>query len=107
KCNAPENIAWPAKGRRVTFNFTAPASGPYKGTGAAVSYEIYDGMPVMMKTFKFINKSGKETVVTSFEGEHLAVQPGNSALLHVDSDYSFGTANFSETSSGLGIHANG
>ncbi len=107
KCNAPENIAWPARGRRLTFNFMAPASGPYKGTGAAVSYEIYDGMPVMMKTFKFINKSGKETVVTSFEGEHLAVQPGNSALLHVESDYSFGTANFSETSSGLGIHANG
>lgn len=107
KCNAPANIAWPAKGQRVTFRFVGPETGAYHGVGVAVSYEIYDGIPVMMKTFKLINKSGKELVVTKFEGEHLAVQPTNSAMIHVESDYSFGLANFRETSSGLGIHANG
>lgn len=107
KCNAPEDIAWPAKGRRVTFRFVAPPAGKYQGVGVAVSYEIYDGIPAMMKTFRLINKSGKELVVTKFEGEHLAVQPTNSALLHVESDYSFALANFRETSSGLGIHAGG
>lgn len=107
KCNAPDNIAWPAKGRRITFQFTAPKESAYQGTGVAVSYEIYDGLPVMMKTFRFLNRSGKEVVVTRFEGEHLAVQPTNSALLHVESDYSFALANFRATSSGLGIHAGG
>lgn len=107
KCNAPADIAWPAKGQRVTFRFTAPPGSKHAGVSVAVSYEIYDGIPVMMKTFRLINKSGKELVVTKFEGEHLAVQPTNSAMLHVESDYSFGLANFRETSSGLGIHANG
>jgi len=107
KCNAPQDIAWPAKGRRLTLQFAAPESSPYKGTTVAVSYEIYDGIPVMMKTFQLFNQTGKEIVVTKFEGEHLAVQPSNSELLHVESDYSFALANFRETSSGLGIHANG
>ena len=107
KCNAPEGIVWPAKGQRVTFRFAAPESGRFKGCGVAVSYEIYDGIPVMMKTFKFLNKSGKEVVVTKFEGEHLAVQPTNSAMMHVESDYSFALANSAESSSGLGIHGNG
>lgn len=107
KCNAPKDIAWPAKGQRLTFRFVAPENSPYKGTGIAVSYEIYDGIPVMMKTFKFINKSGKEVVVTKFESEHLAVQPSNSRLMHVESDYSFAMANATDKGSGLGIHVSG
>ncbi|XZE53542.1 LamG domain-containing protein [Planctomycetaceae bacterium SH139] len=107
KCNAPEDIAWPAKGQRLTFQFAAPENSPYQGTGVAVSYEIYDGIPVIMKTFQFINKTEREIVVSKFQGEHLAVQPMLSAMLHVESDYSFALANFRETSSGLGIHANG
>ncbi|BCU78050.1 LamG domain-containing protein [Luteolibacter sp. LG18] len=107
KCNAPENIAWPAKGRRITFQFTAPEESPYKGAGVAVSYEIYDGIPVMMKTFRFINRTGRDVVVTRFEGEHLAVQPTNSAMLHVESDYSFALANSRASGSALGIHTGG
>ena len=107
KCNAPADIAWPANGRRVTFQFAGPEGGPHQGIGVAVHYEIYDGIPVLMKTFSLINKSGKELVVTKFEGEYLAVQPSTSRMLHVESDYSFGLANFRESSSGLGIHASG
>jgi hypothetical protein len=61
----------------------------------------------MMKTLQVINRSKKEVVVTKFEGEHLAVQPSNSRMLHVESDYSFALANYQDKSSGLGIHADG
>ncbi|MCP5537519.1 MAG: LamG domain-containing protein [Akkermansiaceae bacterium] len=105
KCNAPKDIAWPANGLRATFQFTG--SDHYKGIGVAVSYEIYNGIPVMMKTFQLINKSGKDLTVTRFEGEYLAVQPSTSRNIHVESDYSFALANFRPQSSGLGIHANG
>lgn len=104
KCNAPTNIAWPPKGRRVTFHFVSPAEAPLR---VDVSYEIYDGLPVMMKTFALHNGTGRELTVTRFEGEHLAVQPSLSRFLHVESDYSFAAANFTERSSGLGIHADG
>ena len=105
KCNAPRDIDWPPKGLRATFRFTG--EGAHRGLGVAVSYEIYDGIPVVMKTFQLANKSGKEITVEKFEGEHLAVQPSVSRLLHVESDYSFALANFHAHSSGLGIHAGG
>lgn len=108
KCNAPADIAWPAKGVRVTFHFAPPENKPaLKGVAVDVHYELYDGIPVMMKSFTLHNKSGGEIVVSKFEGEHLAVQPTTSQMLHIESDYSFALANFRETSSGLGIHANG
>lgn len=103
KNNAPKDIAWPANGLRATFQFTG--AGKHKGIGVAVIYEIYNGIPVIMKTFKLINKSGKEITVTKFEGEHLAVQPSMSRNLHVESDYSFALANWRKSSSGIGIHA--
>jgi hypothetical protein len=108
KCNAPADISWPAKGRRLTFHFAPPADQPaWQGVTVDVHHEIYDGIPVVMKTFTLRNATGKELVVTKFEGEHLAVQPTASRMLHVESDYSFGLANFTEQSSGLGIHAGG
>ena len=109
KCNAPATIAWPAKGKRVVFHFVPPAGAaePLKDLAVDVIYEIYEGLPVIMKTFTVKNQSGKEIVVTQFEGEHLAVQPTCSRMMHVESDYSCGLFNFRETSSGLGIHAGG
>lgn len=106
KCNAPADIAWPAKGRRITFHFAPPADAgaPLKGLLVDVNYEIYDGIPVMMKTFTVFNRSGREIVVTQIEGEHLAVQPSNSRMLHVESDYSFALENLSDAGSALGIH---
>lgn len=104
KCNAPADIAWPAKGQRVSFHFVSPADSQLT---VDVHYEIYDGLPVMMKTFTVHNRTAKELVVTKFEGEHLAVQPTISRMLHVESDYSFGAANFNEQGSALGIHISG
>jgi hypothetical protein len=107
KCNAPPT-PWPAKGVRVTFQFSA--SGKLTSANQVlvdVHYEIYDGLPVIMKTFSVRNLAAKEVAVTQFEGEHLAVQPSNSRFLHVESDYSFATANFTEQSSGVGIHVQG
>ena len=79
----------------------------WKGIAVDVHYEIYDGIPVMMKSFTLHNKTPNAVVVSKFESEHLAVQPSNSAMMHVESDYSFALGNFRETSSGLGIHAGG
>ncbi|HEX7260251.1 MAG TPA: LamG-like jellyroll fold domain-containing protein, partial [Luteolibacter sp.] len=108
KCNAPEDIAWPAKGQRVTFHFAPPANkANLAGIGVAVHYEIYDGIPVIMKSFTLQNKGASDLVVTKFESEHLAVQPSNSRMMHVESDYSFAMANATDKGSGLGIHVSG
>jgi hypothetical protein len=72
-----------------------------------VHYEIYEGLPVLMKTFTVYNRTAKAIVVTQFEGEHLAVQPTVSRLLHVESDYSFALANATDKGSSLGIHMGG
>ena len=108
KCNAPAT-PWPAAGRRVTFRFAPPADAvaPLKHLTVDVHYEIYEGLPVIMKTFSVHNHSDMEVVVTQFEGEHLAVQPMVSRLLHVESDYSFALANATDKGSGLGIHMGG
>ena len=46
--------------------------------------------------------------MTKFEGEHLAVQPTVSRMLHVESDYSFALGQLHATQcSGLGIHIGG
>lgn len=106
KCNAPAEIAWPPAGRRVTFHFEPRKGSPaFQGTAVDVHYEIYDGLPVIMKTFTLHNRTAKEIVVSRFEAEHLAVQPTISRMLHVESDYSFATANFNSRGSALGIHA--
>lgn len=108
KCNAPADIPWPARGQRITFHFTPPADQPaYEGLAVEVHYEIYDGLPVIMKTFTLRNRSRREVAITTFDGEHLAVAPSVSRMMHVESDYSFGAANWSERSSGLGIHTSG
>ena len=108
KCNAPAT-PWPAAGRRVTFHFTPPAGAiaPLKDVTVEVHYEIYEGSPVIMKTFTLHNRGDQEIVVTQFEGEHLAVQPTISRMLHVESDYSFALANATDKGSGLGIHMGG
>lgn len=109
KCNAPADIAWPAKGCRATFHYV-PAAGaapPARDLAVDIVYEIYDGLPVVMKTFSVKNNSAQEMVVTQFEGEHLAVTPSLSRMMHVESDYSCGAINFTEQCSGLGIHASG
>ncbi|MCU0781841.1 MAG: LamG domain-containing protein, partial [Akkermansiaceae bacterium] len=86
KCNAPKDIAWPAKGQRVTFHFAPPASKPnLDGITVDVHYEIYDGIPVIMKSFTLHNKRASALTLTRFESEHLAVQPSNSRMMHVES----------------------
>jgi hypothetical protein len=108
KCNAPQDIAWPAKGQRVTFHFAPPPNKTHlAGVTVDVHYEIYDGIPVIMKSLTLHNKRDKELTVTKFESEHLAVLPSNSRMMHVESDYSFAMANATDKGSGLGIHVSG
>jgi hypothetical protein len=109
KWNAPTDIPWPAKGVRVTFHFAPPpgAVAPLNDLLVDVHYEIYDGLPALMKTFTVQNRSGHEMVVNEINGEYLAVQQDKVPLLHCESDYSFAEANLSPSSSGLGIHLRG
>lgn len=108
KFNAPKDIAWPAKGQRLTFHFSPPANKPeLAGITVDVHYEIYDGLPVIMKSFTLNNKGTADITLTKFESEHLAVQPSVSRMMHVESDYSFALANATDKGSGLGIHVSG
>ena len=102
KFNAPP-MAWPPKGLRVTFHFSPPADAPatLEDLLVDVHYEMYEGLPVLMKTLTLRNGSGGEIIVDEFNGEVLAVLQDKQPLLHVESDYSFGAANFHESGSSL------
>jgi hypothetical protein len=107
KCNAPET-PWPPKGLRAVFHFAPPADAraPLNGLLVDVIYEIYEGLPVVMKTFAIHNKCGRAIVVDEINGEYLAVLQDKVPLLHCESDYSFGAANFHERGSSF-LHFHG
>jgi hypothetical protein len=80
----------------VTFHFAPPtgAAEPLAGLSVDVHYEVYKGLPVVMKTFTLHNGTGGEIIMDEFNGEVLAVLQDKQPLLHVESDYSVGAANF-------------
>jgi len=106
KCNSLD-LPWPAKGTRLTFHFEPPADaqGAIKDLVVDVNYELYDGLPVMMKTFSIRSKSGKETIINEINGECLAVCQDTIGLMHVESDYTCAFVNLTDEGSALGIHA--
>lgn len=107
KCNAPE-VPWPPKGKRVTFHFAPPpAAASHKGLAVDVHYEIYDGLPAVMKTFTVTNRTGRQVVVDEFNAEYLAVAQDQKPQLHAESDYSFATGNLTREASALGVHVPG
>ena len=62
---APKDISWPPKGLGVDFLFKAPpnASPEHQLVEVMVSYEIYDGMPLMSKWVTVYKRGGDENVV--------------------------------------------
>ncbi len=94
---------WPPAGVRLTFHFLAPSNSPVAGTSVDVHYEMYDGMPILEKSFTFHNRSSRPLTVDSIEGEHLAVAQDQVSRLHAESDFSFAMANNNPEGSGL-IH---
>ncbi|MCE9565010.1 MAG: LamG domain-containing protein [Planctomycetes bacterium] len=107
KCNAPE-VPWPPRGKRVTFHFAPLASvAALKGLAVDVHYELFDGLPVVMKTFTVTNQTGRQIVVDEINAEYLAVAQDQKPRLHVESDYSFATGNLTSEGSALGVHVPG
>jgi hypothetical protein len=93
---------WPVKGLRVTMTYKATeAMTTLKDLEVNVSYEIYQGIPVMMKSFTITNKGNERPVLYKMECEVLAVNQDQIKRIHVESDYSFGLVNYDLQGSAL------
>ena len=96
KFNAP-SMPWPPKGLRVSMDYAPPeAAGPlYQNLKLTVHYELYEGIPVLSKSFTLKNVTGEPVVVDEIETEILAVPQDQIENIHAESDYSFHLANHS------------
>lgn len=66
---------WPAPGKRITFNYQAPATAPRecKDLKVRVIYELYDGAPILTKWIEIDNKGTETVTLDSFKSEILAL----------------------------------
>lgn len=73
---APSDIQWPPKGIHLSVNFKAPAFAPlsHKYVTVVVNYEMYDGIPLLVKWLDVIDLSSRGDIDLSFSSiEILAV----------------------------------
>ena len=58
---------WPAPGKRITFNYQAPATAPQecKDLKIRVIYELYDGTPILAKWIEIDNKGLLHSILSS------------------------------------------
>ncbi|MFI4860946.1 MAG: LamG domain-containing protein [Phycisphaerales bacterium JB063] len=96
---------WPPAGVRVTMHYSAPAGidPQHRGVAIDVHYELYDGIPVMSKSFTVHNNAGDTVMIDAFESELLAMPQDQIRRIHAESDYSFHLANHGP----LDVHASG
>jgi hypothetical protein len=95
---------WPTKGLRVTMTYkAAEAMTALKDLEVKVNYEIYQGIPVMMKSFEIVIHGDKQPVLNKMECEVLAVNQDQLKRMHVESDFSFALVNADPSGSAL-IH---
>lgn len=95
-----EDDPWPPKGVRLTLNFTAPKDSAVEGVKVAVSYELYDGLPILGKSFRLENDSGKQIRLNRFSLEKLRMVEAESEVndesnwaypnVTILTDYAFG-----------------
>lgn len=88
---------WPPAGVSLNLHFVHPS---YTGLDVTVSYELYDGLPVMMKQLQVSNHGTKAVKIDRFQSEILALVEGQSEVdtpshwtlpnVELISDYSFG-----------------
>lgn len=85
--------AWPPKGAAVTLYFRPPdgLKDKYEGLQVLVHYEIYDGIPVIIKKVSVDNGSTNNVTVEGMECEILAVNEEQKNYVHVESEYAFNT----------------
>jgi hypothetical protein len=94
KFNAPP-LPWPPKGLRVSMHYAPPeAVGPrYQNLKLTVHYEMYEGIPVLSKSFTLENGADAPVLIEEIETEILAVPQDQVGNIHAESDYSFHLAN--------------
>lgn len=94
KFNAP-NLPWPPKGLRVSMRYATPESvgSRYQSLTLTVHYEMYEGIPVLSKSFTLENATGEPVLVEEIETEILAMPQDQIGNIHAESDYSFHLAN--------------
>ena len=104
----PVDLPWPPPGKKIDFRYLPKEGldGP-SGLEVIVSYEIYDGIPLICKWFTLKNNSGKEVRIDSFTSEMLALAEEESAVgdkrnwilpgVYVETDYAFGGSMSSES----------
>lgn len=96
KFNAPA-LPWPPKGLRVSMHYAPPesASPGFQKLRLTVHYEMYEGIPVMAKSFTLENDGDEAVLVDEIETEILAMAQDQIVNIHAESDYSFHLANHS------------
>lgn len=66
---------WPANGKRVTFVYEAPRNAlpAHKDIIVYITYEIYDGIPILSKWMDIQNRGNGNVILDSFKSEILAL----------------------------------
>jgi hypothetical protein len=84
-------VPWPPSGLTLRVDFDPPPelAHRYKGLKVSVTYEIYDGIPVLAKWLTVANGTGHPIQVDSLTCEILAVSEQEKSRLHVESNYAF------------------
>lgn len=91
-------LNWPPKGKRLDLTFQSP-NGPLSGMEVIVSYELYQGVPILMKQISVKNGTIHKIRIDSWTVEKLALAESESAVgsmprwiapnIFVVSDYAF------------------
>ncbi len=94
---------WPPAGVGLALKFAPPAGGPR--VSATIIYELYDGIPLLMKRLELHNEGEQAVRLDRFAAEVLALTETGSTVggdpdvghrdlraLHVETDYAFGGA---------------
>lgn len=87
KRHAPD-APWPPSGVTLTANFRPP-EGRLDGATVAITYALYDGLPVLVKWVTVRNEGAAEIVLSALENEILAVTEQERNRLHVESNFAF------------------
>ncbi len=89
---------WPPRGAEVVFHYEAPP-GHLRGLRVDVHYEMYDGIPLLVKWLTLGNGTAAAVRLNRFTSEILAVVEEESRVeaappppgsIYVESDYAFG-----------------
>lgn len=92
------NLPWPPQGKRLTLSFRAP-TGPMQGIEVNVDYEMYQGLPILMKQITVMNNGAQRVRIDHWTVEQMALAENESAGgdmqrwrlpdMYIASDYAF------------------